>query len=48
MGHTAVLATSVTIQNWQNGAKEKYCNFATLNMIVDTRTEDFANIKRYN
>ena len=41
MGHTAVSATqasSVTLQIWQNGAKEEYCNFATFNRIVDTKT----------
>ena len=39
MDHTAVSATqasSMTLQIWQNGAKEKYCNFATFNRIVDT------------
>ena len=41
MGHTAVSATqasSGTLHPWQNGAKEKYCNFATFNRIVDTKT----------
>ena len=41
MGHTAVSAiqaSSVTLQIWQHGAKENYCNFATLNMVVDTKT----------
>ena len=40
-GHTAVSATyasSVTFKIWQNGTKEKYCNFATFNRLVDTKT----------
>ena len=39
MGHTAVLATevsSVTLQNWQCGAKENQC--APFSKIVDTKT----------
>ena len=42
MDHTAASATlapSVTLQIWLNGAKEKYCNFATFNRIVDTKTQ---------
>ena len=41
MGHTAVSTTkvsSVTLLVWQNGAKEKYCNFSTFNMLGDTKT----------
>ena len=41
MGHTAVSATeasSVTLLIWQHGTKENYCNFATFNRIVDTKT----------
>ena len=28
----------VTLKIWQNRANEKYCNFATSNKIVDTKT----------
>ena len=41
MGHTVVSATyasSVTLYIWQHGAIENYCNFATFNRIVDTKT----------
>ena len=41
MGHTAVsatLASLVTLQIWQHGAKENYCNFANFNRIFDTKT----------
>ena len=41
MGHTAVSATiasSVTLQIWQDGAKDNYCNFPTFNGIVDAKT----------
>ena len=41
MGQTAVSAakaSSVTLKIWQNGVKEKYCNFATFNRIVETKT----------
>ena len=41
MCHTAVSATqasSVTLQIWQHGAKENYCNFASFNTVVDTKT----------
>ena len=40
MGHTAVSATeasSVTLKIWQRD-KEKYCNFASFNRVVDTKT----------
>ena len=43
MGHTEVSAThasSVTLYNWQNGAKENYCNFASFNKVVDTKTSN--------
>ena len=39
MDHTTVSETfSVTLYIWQDGAKEKYCNFATFNRIVDIKT----------
>ena len=41
MGHTAVpatLASSVTLQIWQHGAKENYCKFASFNSVVDRKT----------
>ena len=38
MGHTAVSATSATLKIWQHGAKENYCNFASFNRVVDTKT----------
>ena len=41
MGQTAVSATkpsSVPLYSWQYGAKENYCNFATFNRIVDSKT----------
>ena len=28
----------MTLLIWKNEAKEKYCNFATFNKIVDTKT----------
>ena len=40
MGHTAVSATqasSVTIQNWQNGTEEKYRKCGTFNKIGNTK-----------
>ena len=40
MGHTAVLAiqaSSVTLKNWQHGAKENGCNFATFNRVFNNR-----------
>ena len=36
MGHTAVSATLAYI--WQHGEKENYCNFASFNRVVDTKT----------
>ena len=41
MGHTAISAnqaSSVTLQIWQHGAKENYCNFASFKSVVDTKT----------
>ena len=41
MVHTAVSATiasPVTLNIWQHGTKENYCSFASLNMIVVTKT----------
>ena len=41
MDQTAVSATKVspvTFKIWQNGTKEKVCNFATFHKIVDKRT----------
>ena len=40
MGHTMVSATeasSVTL-NWQHREKESYCNFASFNRVVNTKT----------
>ena len=39
MDHTAVSATeasSVTLQIWQRGAKQTYCNVEFFNSVVDT------------
>ena len=41
MGHTAVSVTldsSVTLYICQHGAKDNYCNFASFNRAVDTKT----------
>ena len=41
MDHTAVSATqasSVTLYNWQHGAKENNIKFETFNMVVNTKT----------
>ena len=38
MGHTAVAATSVTLQNWQHGAKENLSNFTMFNRKGDMKT----------
>ena len=34
--------------DWQNEAKEKYCNFATFNRIVDTKTSIIQTEPKYN
>ena len=41
MGHIAVSATwafSGTLQIWQHGAIENYCDFVSFNRVVDTKT----------
>ena len=41
IGHTALsasLASLVTLQIWQHGAKENYYNFASFHRAVDTKT----------
>ena len=41
MGHTAVSTievSSVTLNIWQQGAKENYLKFATVNRVVYTKT----------
>ena len=42
MGHTAVSTikvSSVTLEIWQHRAKTNYGNFASFNMVVDTKTK---------
>ena len=49
-GHTAVLATktsSVTVQIWQVGAKQNYCNFVYFNRVVNTKNWHNPNWAKY-
>ena len=46
MDHTAVFGYLSSLSDtlsriWQNGPKKKYCNFATFNRIVDTKTSKY-------
>ena len=50
MGHTAVSATqasSITLQIWQHGAIENYCNFAFFNRLVDKKISIIQNGAKY-